>query len=328
MIIDAQHHIMPLEYVEFYAKHSHGPKCPKVTVEGKDSTFDFGPYVYHYPYARFSAEASINMMDQYRIDLTLLSPQIPDATLLPGELAIEGTQIINNALQDVIERYPGRYKGIGFLPWNLPDQAIAEAQRIKKLGFIGVMLCSHINYEPADLPVFEPIYEELARLGLTIFLHPMIPEWGAYVSDYDMIPSMAFMVVESFCLMRLILSGIVERNPKLKVVMPHCGGVLPALSGRIWNQSVNMGRCMDKITIPPVEMLKSGQILYDTVNPDAAGMMFLREYLGGVEKIMFSTDWPWVNPPSILFDRVKEVFTDPAELERVFSGTAKELLGI
>ena len=96
--------------------------------------------------------------------------------MLPGELAAEGTCINNNALQEAIECYPGRCKCIGFLPWNLPKQAIIEARRIKKLGFVGVMLCSHISYGRADLPVYEPIYEELARLGLVIFLHPMIPE--------------------------------------------------------------------------------------------------------------------------------------------------------
>ena len=328
MIIDAQHHIMPVEYSEFYYKHSFGPRCPKVTKNGRDFTFDFGPQVYHYPHSKFSPEASLQMMDQYGIDLALLSPQIPDATLLPGELAGEGTRIINNALQEWIERNPGRYKGIGFLPWNLPEQAIVEAQRIKKLGFIGVMLCSHINYGAADLKAYEPIYEELARLGLVIFLHPMIPEWGKHVSDYSMIPMMAFMVVESFCLMRLILSGIVERNPDLKIVMPHCGGILPALSGRIWNQTVNMNRGIENITVMPVDMLKSSQIYYDLVSPEPESMRFLAKYLGGTERAMFSTDWPWVNPPSILFDHAKEAFPDQADREMIFSGAAKALLGL
>ena len=327
MIIDAQHHIMPFEYVEFYKKHAEGPLCPKVTIEGKDSTFDFGCQVYHYPNAQFSAEASIEMMDKHNIDLTLLSPQIPDATLLPGELAAEGSRIINNALQETIERYPGRYKGIGFLPWNLPEQAIAEARRIKRLGFVGVMLCSHISYGRADLPVYEPIYRELADLGLVIFLHPMIPEWGQYVSDYQMIPMMSFMIVESFCLMRLILSGIVERTPALKIVMPHCGGVLPALSGRIWNQTVNMKRGMDNVTIPPVEVLKSDRIFYDIVSPDPESMKFAATFLGGTDRLMFSTDFPWVEP-SILFEHVKNAFPDARDLDNVFSGAATRLLGL
>ena len=328
MVIDAQHHIMPIEYSEFYMKHSQGPNCPKVTRNGNDFTFDFGPQAQPQPHSKLSMEASIQMMDQYGIDMALLSPQIPDATLLPGELAAEGSRIVNNGLQECIERNPGRYKGIGFLPWNLPEQAIIEAQRIKKLGFVGVMLCSHVNYGAADLKVYEPIYEELARLGLTVFLHPMIPEWGNYVSDYSMIPMMSYMVVESFCLMRLILSGIVERNPNLKIVMPHCGGILPALSERIWNQTVNMKRGIENITVMPVDMLKSDQIYYDLVSPGPESMKFLASFLGSADRIMFSTDWPWVSPPSILFDCAKEVFTDQADREKVFSGAAKALLGL
>ena len=329
MIIDAQHHIMPPEFAEFYLKHSlAAPKCPKVTKDGKDYTFDFGPYTYYYPHAKFSAEASFEMMEQNGIDLVLISGQIPDATLLPGELSVEGTRIMNNCLQESIERWPGRYKGVGFLPWNLPEQAIAEAQRLKKMGFVGVQLLSHVSYGPADLKTYEQIYEELARLGLVVFIHPMIPEWGEYISSYSMIPMMGFMIVESFTLMRLILSGIVERNPNLKIVMPHCGGVLPALSGRIWNQTVNMKRGIDNITKMPVDVLKSEQIYYDLVSPDPESMKFIAKYLGGTEKLMFSTDWPWVNPPSILIEHAKEAFPDPADQERIFSGTAKAFLGL
>ena len=327
MIIDAQHHIMPFEYVEFYKKHATGPNCPIVTVDGRDSTFDFGCQVYNYQQSKLSAEASIRMMDANGIDLTLLSSQIPDATLLPGELAAEGSRIVNNAIQDTVERYPGRYKGIGFLPWNLPGYAVAEAQRIKALGFVGVMLCSHVSYGPADLPAYEPIYEELARLGLVIFLHPMIPEWGRYVSDYQMIPMMSFMFVESFCLMRLILSGIIERNPDLRIVMPHCGAMLPALSGRIQNQTVKMGRGMDNITIPPVDVLKSGQIYYDVVSADPGGMRVIAGFLGGTERLMFSTDFPWVDTPAML-EHVKEAFPEAEDRARVFSGTAIKLFGL
>ncbi|MDR0489662.1 MAG: amidohydrolase, partial [Oscillospiraceae bacterium] len=166
-----------------------------------------------------------------------------------------------------------------------------------------------------------------ARLGLVVFIHAMIPEWGQYISEYQMIPMMGFMIVERFCLMRLILSGIVERTPDLKIVMPHCGAVLPALSGRIWNQTVNLKRGMEKITIPPVEILKSDQIYYDIVSPDPESMRFIATYLGGTERLMFSTDFPWVDP-AIIFSQVKEAFPDPADQERIFSGTAKKLLGI
>ena len=324
MIIDVQNHILPLEYSRFFEKHS---RYPIVTMNGDDALIDYGVQKFVCKWSDYSPEASVAMMDKNGIDMAVVSPQVPDCTLLPGELAAEGARIVNNAIQDAIERYPGRFRGIGFLPWNLPDQAITEAQRLKKLGFVGVMLCSHINNTPVDLPVYRPIYEELARLGLVIFLHPMVPEWGKHISDYSMIPMMGFMITESFCLMRLILSGIMEKNPRLRVVMPHCGGVLPALSGRIWNQTVNMKRGIDHITIMPVEMLKSGQIYYDLVSPDPESMKFIAQYLGSTERLMFSTDFPWVNPP-ILIGQVKAAFPDAADQERVFSGTAKALLGI
>jgi predicted TIM-barrel fold metal-dependent hydrolase len=325
MIIDAQNHILPLEYSRFFEKHS---RYPKVTMDGDDALIDYaGIQKFLCKWSDYSPEASVAMMDKNGIDMALVSPQLPCCTLLPGELASEGARIANDAIQDASERYPGRFKGIGFLPWNLPDQAIAEAQRLKALGFVGVMLCSQIDDKPVDLPVYRPIYSELARLGLVIFLHPMVPPWGRHIGDYSMIPMMGFMVNESFCLMRLILSGIMEQNPSLRVVMPHCGGILPALSGRIWNQTVNMRRGMEHISVPPVEVLKSGQIWYDLVSPDPESMKFVAGFLGGADRLMFSTDFPWVDTP-ILLNQVREAFPDGADQARIFSGAARELLGI
>ncbi|MDR1247421.1 MAG: amidohydrolase [Clostridiales Family XIII bacterium] len=325
MIIDAQNHILPLEYSRFFEKHS---KYPTVTMNGNDAVIDYaGTQKFVCKQSDYSPEASVEMMDKNEIDLALISPQIPCCTLLPGELAAEGARIVNDAIQDAIEKYPGRFKGIGFLPWNLPDRAIRETHRLKKLGFVGVMLCSQIGDNPADLPVYHPIYSELAKLGLVIFLHPMVPPWGKYISDYSMIPMMGFMVNESFCLMRLILSGIVEQNPSLRIVMPHCGGILPALSGRIWNQTVNMHRGMEQITVPPVDVLKSDRIWYDLVSPDPGSMKFITDFLGGADRLMFSTDFPWVDTP-ILLRQVKEAFPDESDQKRVFSGTVKALLGI
>ena len=324
MIIDVQSHIMPLEYSKFFEKHA---SYPTIIVKGSDAIADFnGSLKFVYKWDEYSPEASIKRMDENGIDLTLLSAHIPDCTDL-GELAAEGAQIANNEIQKTIEQYPGRYKGIGFLPWNLPDKAIDEAQRIKKMGFVGVMLCSQIGDGPVDLPVFWPVYEELARLGLIIFLHPTAPPWGSYVKEYAIVPMLGFMFHESVCLLRLISSGIMEKNPGLKVVMPHCGGILPYLAGRIWNTTVNLKKGMENITIPPVEMLKSDQIYYDLVSPSPETMKFVANFLGGAEKLMFATDAPYVNP-SILVDCVKEAFPDADDQEQVFSGTAKKLIGL
>ena len=266
-------------------------------------------------------------MDENGIDMALLSPGIPCCSFLPGDLSSEGARIVNDALQEAAEKYKGRYKNIGFLPWNLPGKAIEEAQRLKKEGFVGVMLCSQIGDEQADRPVYRPIYKELANLGLTIFLHPDVPVWGKYISGIGMIPMMSFPVTESFCLMRLILSGIVEENPKLRIVIPHCGGILPALSGRIWNYTENKKNAMDNITIPPVKILKSDQIWYDTVSPYSAYMKFVANFLGGTDRLMFGTDSPWVDMP-VLMGQINEAFPDAGDRENVYGGAAQKLLSL
>ena len=325
MRIDAQNHTFPLEYARFFEKHS---RYPMVKVDGNDVIIDYNKrFIAKKTWEMWAPENSIKLMDDNQIDMALLSPGIPCATLLPGDLSIEGARIVNEELVKISAKFPGRFKLIGFLPWNLPSAAIEEAKKLKAEGFIGVMLCSHIGKEdPVDLPVYRPIYKELAELGLVIFIHPMPAPWADYTKDYDMNPMMQFMVWEGFTMMRLIMSGIMEQNPKLRVVHPHCGGILPALAGRIWNQTTNMGRGMEFITIPPLEILKSDQVWYDTVSPDPVSMRFCADFLGGTERLMFATDSPWVNMP-ILVKQVQTAFPGP-EIENVWSGAAKKLLGI
>jgi len=326
MRIDVQSHTFPLEYARFLAKHS---RYPAVTINGSDLVIDYKKnFVAKGAWDRWSPEKTIKEMDENNIDLTLLSLSPPCASLLPGDLAIPGARIANEGLMEISAQYPGRFKLVGTLPWNLPGAAIEEARRIKKEGFVGVTLFSQIGPEdPVDLPVYHQIYEELANIGLVIFLHPMPMPWGDYLREYHLVPMVGFMVTEGLALLRLIMSGVVEKNPKLRIVHPHCGGILPALAGRIWNMTAHMGRGMDLITVQPTDMLKTEQIWYDTVSPDPISMKFLADFLGSTERIMFGSDAPWISM-SLLLDQLHEAFPDEKDRENIMSGAAKNLLGI
>ena len=118
-----------------------------------------------------------------------------------------------------------------------------------------MVLFSHIAGGPVDLPKYEAMYQRCVFHNVPLVLHPIVPPWGEDIMDYSMIPMAGLMVDHSFAMLRLILSGVMERNPELTVVQPHCGGVLPYLWGRVENQTGVMKRGVENISQPVQSLL-------------------------------------------------------------------------
>ena len=224
----------------------------------------------------------------------------------------------------MIDQHPDRFAGLANLPWQDVDASIDEMNRVHNLGFCGVMLYSHIGGRPVDDPAFDPIYSHAQTKELPIVLHPTVPTWGEAVKDYSMIPMMGLQVDTSFALLRLILGGVLERHPRLKVVMPHVGGVLPYMMGRIEHQTEVMGRGREHIKQAPSAYMR--RIFLDIVSPSAQALRYAYEF-SGPEHLVFGTDHPWVDP-QLFVALVEEMDIPDSEKTQIFGGNAAELFGL
>ena len=203
--------------------------------------------------------------------------------------------------------------------------ALRELERaVHDLGLRGVFLPSHIGGEPVDDPRFEPLYARCAALGVPLVLHPSVPTWGAHVNDYSMLPMAAFMVDTSFAMLRLILSGIMERHPQLQVVHPHAGGVLPYLMGRVMEQTEVKRRGREHITQPPRETYR--RVYMDTVSPDTRALQFALDF-AGAGKLLFGSDHPWVSIEAIL-GYTRGLACSAADMRKIMSENALSLFGL
>jgi predicted TIM-barrel fold metal-dependent hydrolase len=152
-------------------------------------------------------------------------------------LAVEGARICNDYLAELGARHPGRLFGLASLPMQDVVAAMAELDRaVDELNLRGALLFSHVNGRPVDVPEFELFYAHAARRCVPLVLHPTVPIWGAAIRDHAMILMLGLMVDTSIAMLRLILGGVMERHPKLQIVHPHIGGVLPYLMGCIEEQ--------------------------------------------------------------------------------------------
>ena len=166
----------------------------------------------------YDPKRKLKDMDEAGVDMALLSTNIPPPCMLAPELGNKGAQAINDAIAELVDAHPHRFAGLACLPWQNPNEAITEMDRVKGLGFRGIMLYSHIGGKPVDAPHFEPVYTHAETLRMPIVMHPTVPTWGEAIKDHWMIGMMGLQVDNSFALLRLILSGILERHPQ----PPNC----------------------------------------------------------------------------------------------------------
>ena len=264
MRIDCQSHVFPQEYIDVLAQNPVPPNIHQdadsyLITYGDIQSFRLLPEVY-------TEQQKLSAMDESRIDISLVSTNIPGPCMLVPELSVAGAKAVNNFIVELTRKHPDRLAGLASIPWNLPEEAIREMTRAKTdLGFCGSMLYSHIGGRPVDDPDFEPIYAHAATLDMPVVLHPTVPTWGEKIMEHSMIPMIGFQIDTSFALLRLILSGVLERNPSLRIVIPHAGGVLPYMMGRINHQTEVLGRARDSITQPVSMYMKD--VYLDTASP-------------------------------------------------------------
>ncbi len=322
MRIDCQSHIFPKSYIEVLAQNPHPPQ---VIHRGNESIVTYGDIqTFRLQDEVYDPIRKLKDMNAAGVDMALLSTNIPPPCMLSPELGTKGAQAINNAIAELVDKYPDRFAGLACLPWQIPDEAITEMERIKEIGFRGIMLYSHIGGEQVDAPHFEPVYAHAESLGLPIMMHPTVPTWGEAIKDHWLIGMMGLQVDNSFALLRLILSGILERHPNLQLVMPHVGGILPYMSGRIDHQTEVLGRAREHISQPPSAYLR--QIYLDTVSPSLEALHYAYEF-AGEHRLLFGTDHPWVDMPRFV-GLIEEMDITEKARSRIFGDNATGLFGL
>ena len=322
MRIDCQSHIFPDTYIEILAQNPHPPQ---VIRRGSEAVVTYGDVqTFRLQDEAYDPKRKLKDMDEAGVDMALLSTNIPPPCMLAPELGNKGAQAINDAIVELVDTHPDRFAGLACLPWQNPDEAIIEIDRVKRLGFRGIMLYSHIGGKPVDAPQFEPVYAYAETLRMPIVMHPTVPTWGEAIRDHWMIGMMGLQVDNSFALLRLILSGILERHPHLQLVMPHVGGILPYMSGRVDHQTEVLGRARDNITQPPSAYLQ--RIYLDTVSPSTQALQYAYEF-SGADRLLFGTDHPWVDMPRFVH-LIEEMPIPEADKARIFSENAIELFDL
>ena len=240
----------------------------------------------------------IKDMDRANIQMQVLSHGAPSAQKLPADIAVPLVQRVNDRLATAVASRPDRFAAFAALPTALPEAAADELQRCVELGFKGAMLHGLSNGEFLDLKKFWPIYARAEALDVPIYLHPSHPHpavseayYKDYAVDFPMIarPAWGYTVEAGTQAVRLVLSGVFERHPRLKIILGHLGESLPF---QLWRIDQALSR-------PGQKSISFRDIFCNNFWVTTSGF-FSTPALDcciaelGTDRILFAVDWPFV----------------------------------
>ena len=211
------------------------------------------------------------------------------------------------------------------------EEAADELERCVTLhGFKGAMIHGMSNGEFLDLKKFWPIYARAEKLDVPIYFHPSLPDprvtevyYQEYAKDFPLVmrPAWGFTVETATQAIRLVLSGVFEKHPKLKVVLGHFGETIPFLLWRIDSALKRPGQ--KPLSFRDI-FSKNFYLTTSGFFSNPALLCCVMEM--GVDHILFAVDWPFVADSRPAVDWMSGAPLSDEDKAKILSGNAKRLL--
>lgn len=272
----------------------------------------------------------ISEMDEAGIDIQVLSHGAPGTHLMDAALAVPLARRANDRLHQSVRSNPQRFAAFATLPAIDPKGAADELERcVNMLDMKGAMIHGLTKGLFIDDKRFWPIFERAQALDVPIYVHPAIPHRAvvdAYYKDYlKEFPALltagwGFTVETATQGIRLVLSGIFESYPDLKIILGHLGESLPF---SLWRIDQALSRKGNRSVSFRDTFCEHFYITTSGNFSDPAMLCSIMEM--GTDRILFAVDWPFVEnrPGTQWMERISLSSEDKA---KILSGNAKKLL--
>ena len=269
-------------------------------------------------------------MDQAGIDVQVLSHAAPGTHRMDADKAVPVARRANDRLRELVRANPQRFAAFATLPAADAKTAADELERaVTKLDMKGAMVHGLTNGLFIDDKRFWPIFERAQALDVPIYVHPAVPHAAvidAYYKDYaEAFPSLVtagwgFTVETATQGIRLVLSGIFDAYPRLKIILGHLGESLPF---SLWRIDQALSRKGNRALSFRDTFCEHFYITTSGNFSNPALLCCVMEM--GVDRILFAVDWPYVeNRPGTAW--MEQVPLCAEDREKILSGNAKRLL--
>lgn len=329
MKVDIHTHILPETWPNWTEKYGydgfihiehHKPCCARM-MKGERFFREIGDNCWR-------PESRLRECDELGVDVQALSTvPVLFNYWAKGPDAHDTARFLNDHIASVVRAHPNRFVGLGTLPMQAPDLAIAELERcMNDLGMAGVEIGTHVERMNLNAPELFPVFEAAEALGAAVFVHPWDMMGKSEMPDY-WLPWLVGMPAESSrAICSLIFGGVFERLPNLRFAFAHGGGSFPGTIGRIehgWR--VRPDLCAKDCDCNPRTYL--GKFWVDSLTHDPDALRHIVD-LFGERRVAMGSDYPFPlgeHHPGALIESIGD-FSEKTKT-RLLADNALEFLG-
>jgi aminocarboxymuconate-semialdehyde decarboxylase len=266
----------------------------------------------------------IRRMDAQRVTTHALSLTAPMVHWAPPARGAQLARIVNDAMVQAHTAYSDRFVGCAALPVQDPALALEELRRLEGQKAIrGVYLPTNVAGRELADPAFFPLYERCQSLDLPLLLHPVAVIGADRLQGYYLGNLLGNPFDTTVAAANLIFGGVLDRFPRLNVVLPHAGGALPALWGRLRRGQAVRPEAKGRARLPVGDYLR--RFHFDIISHAPEPLKYLIN-LVGTDRILMGSDYCF----DMGYEQPREVVASlglsRAERERILWGNAARLL--
>jgi aminocarboxymuconate-semialdehyde decarboxylase len=322
--IDIHAHYFPQAYFDLFPTEGYGSEF-HMTEQGfffKTPNYANGPLSPKF----INLNDRLADMDAQGVVVHALSLTGPMTYWVRGKLALQLARTWNDAAIVAHQAHPDRFVVLATLPMLDPDLAVDELNRVSKIPAVrGVYMGTFIGDHDLDDPLFEPIFARIEALDLPVFLHPVAPTVGGKrLQPYSFTNLVSYPMDTTIAACHLIFGGVLDRYPRLRITLPHAGGMLPNLIGRLdhgWKTIAAAKQCAQT----PSAYLQ--RFTYDIITHSKPLLEYLISQVG-VDRIMLGSDYCYEVGYKQPVEEVEQLNLNSEQRRLILGGTAAKLLKI
>lgn len=246
---------------------------------------------------------------------------------LPAPVASKLVRFLNEQIASMVAESGGRLVGLGAVPLQDLDRAIAELRHLKDvLGLSGVEIGSNINGVPVGHPSLRPFFEACVALDLPVFVHALRPAgMDRLVGPAPLQQVLAYPTDVGLAAASVITGNLLSQVPGLRIAFSHGGGTLALLLPRLEQAMSVFPALREQVLASPREQAR--HLFYDTLVFDTPTLRHLADTFGD-SQLMLGTDYPFNFHDARPLERLREAGFGAEAADRLAQGNARRFLGL
>jgi aminocarboxymuconate-semialdehyde decarboxylase len=271
-------------------------------------------------------EAILEAQSSANVDRVLLCPWVSllgyDAD--PGE-GLRISRIQNQGLARLAQAYPDRVSALGSVPLQDPELAARELEALmKEPGLYGVEVAASVGGTYLGDDHFRPFWATAEATGALVFIHPTTRGFNLPAfNDYYLWNTVGNPLETTITAAHLIMAGVMETHPRLKVLLAHGGGAILSLRGRLRHAHTFQPQAKARLKESPEQSLK--RFYFDTITHDLDLLRMLVDYVGP-DHVLLGSDYPFDMGVARPTDIIRTLELSAADEKQILGDNAARLL--